>query len=58
MSLQVVRKIHGQAGSYLIALPILWIRSKNLRSGDSVRVSFADKVTIEPVRKAKEAAKA
>ena len=47
MTLQVVRKIHDQAGSYLIALPILWIRSKGLDAGDSVRISIDDKITIE-----------
>jgi antitoxin component of MazEF toxin-antitoxin module len=48
---EVTRKIHDQGGSFLVALPILWIRSKRLRSGDSVRMQFDDVITIQPVKK-------
>jgi hypothetical protein len=47
MGFEVIRKIHDQGGSFLIALPILWIRSKKLKAGDRVTLQFDDKVTIE-----------
>jgi antitoxin component of MazEF toxin-antitoxin module len=48
MTYEVTRKIHDQGGSFLVALPILWIRSKGLKAGDSVQIHFDDKIIIEP----------
>lgn len=53
MTYEVTRKIHDQAGSFLVALPILWIRSKGLKAGDSVQIHFDDKIIIEPKKDGK-----
>lgn len=50
MTLEVTRKIHDQGGSFLISLPILWIRSKGLQAGDLVRLHFDDKILIESAK--------
>ena len=49
--IELTRKIHDQGGSYLIALPILWVRSKRLQAGDTVLMRFDEKVTIETLTK-------
>jgi antitoxin component of MazEF toxin-antitoxin module len=53
MPLEVIHKIHDQGGSFLVALPILWIRSKGLKAGDSVQIHFDDKIIIEPQKDGK-----
>jgi len=51
--LEVTRKIHDQGGSFLVSLPILWIRSKGLKAGDSVLLRFDEKIIIEPLKKSR-----
>jgi len=46
---QVKRKLHGQGGSYLVALPKIWVEAEGLRDGDEVLLLFNDVVKIVPL---------
>jgi antitoxin component of MazEF toxin-antitoxin module len=50
MEYRVVRKLQDQGGSYLVALPKLWVKANRLREGDFVTILFNGEVRIVPRR--------
>jgi len=36
----VERRLHKQAGSYLVALPKIWVEAQGLKGGDPVSIAF------------------
>lgn len=45
----VTRKLHEQSGSYLVALPKIWVEAHQLKNADPVTIRFNGNVTIEGV---------
>jgi len=46
----VTRKLHEQSGSYLVALPKIWVKAHQLKDADPVTVRFNGNITIEPTK--------
>lgn len=47
---KVTRKLHRQSGSYLVALPKIWVEANELKDADSVTVCFNDTIQIKPTK--------
>lgn len=47
---KVTRKLQEQSGSYLVALPKIWVEAQRLKESDLVTVRFNDIVQIEASR--------
>lgn len=47
---KVTRKLQEQSGSYLVALPKIWVEAQGLKESDPVTVRFNGIVQIEPAR--------
>jgi len=52
----VTRKLHEQAGSFLVALPKIWVEAHQLKDADPVTVRFNGNVTIEAMKPKRQAA--
>ena len=47
---KVTRKLQEQSGSYLIALPKIWVDAQGLKESDPLTVRFNDNITIEATK--------
>ena len=47
---KVTRKLHEQSGSYLVALPKIWVEAHKLKDADPVTVRFNGNITIEDTK--------
>jgi hypothetical protein len=54
---KVTRKLQEQSGSYLVALPKIWVDAQGLKESDLVTVSFNGVVQIEPAKSSIKGAK-
>jgi antitoxin component of MazEF toxin-antitoxin module len=46
----VTRKLHEQSGSYLVALPKIWVEAHQLKDADPVTIRFNGNITIEATK--------
>lgn len=46
----VTRKLHEQSGSYLVALPKMWVKAQNLQNADPVTIRFDGDIRIEAAK--------
>jgi hypothetical protein len=46
----VKRKLHAQGGSFLVALPRIWVQAEGLKNGDEVFLVFNGLVKVLPDR--------
>ena len=47
---KVTRKLQEQSGSYLIALPKIWVDAQGLKESDPLTVRFNGNITIEATK--------